>query len=167
MPAPEDKFAAVDELLFPVQNTGITTKYTLDQPTVEAALKARYIRDNPKLNQPKTVLGLFLAAIGNVATDLTNFWGQLVNGWNKFWDGAFGTSGSTGKTANDVNTAAAVISSTANTAEANAAAALGNVHDLAVAIYNAWYGSGGDGTPAQVAAVIAAIKDDINSLGGP
>lgn len=161
MPAPEDKFAGVDELLFPVgkENGGITTKYTLDQPTVEAALKERYIKNNPALEGPKTFLQLFLAGLGDVANNVGNFFADLVDGWNAFWDGIFGTTGSTGKTPSDVNAAAAVIASTANTADSNASAALDLGNDIQAAIVDEWFGPGAStGDPAQVASVIAAIK---------
>nr|WP_052741356.1 hypothetical protein [Mycobacterium sp. UM_NZ2] len=78
-------------------------------------------------------------ATGNFIADT---WNGLVAGWNSFWDGIFGTSGSSGKTAADVKIAAGSVASTATTASTNAINAQNNNQALQDAIVQA----GTDGT---------------------
>ncbi|MGV0738245.1 hypothetical protein ABQF35_14205 [Mycobacterium syngnathidarum] len=57
-----------------------------------------------------------LADAGDAIADVFD---DLRDGWNKFWDGIYKTSGSTGKTAADVQTAALEVINTATAAHVN------------------------------------------------
>lgn len=97
MPAPEDKFAEVDDILFPIRSTGIVEKYDLTEEYVKDALKQRYVLDNPAFAAPKGNTLAFLAGIGvssgDAATALTlarNIAIGIHNGW--FGSGGTGTA---------------------------------------------------------------------------
>lgn len=79
------------------------------------------------LNSPATVLGHLndvvvegAHTIGDLFADADDAIGDVFDdvrtGWNAFWDGIFGTTGSTGKTASDVQTAASNVTTTASDA---------------------------------------------------
>jgi hypothetical protein len=89
MPAPEDKFAEVDDILFPIRSTGIVEKYELTEEYVKDALKQRYVLDNPAFTAPKGHLLSFLAGLGGSSGDAaaaltlaTNIAIAIHNGWH-------------------------------------------------------------------------------------
>ncbi|MCX2931416.1 hypothetical protein ORI20_14115 [Mycobacterium sp. CVI_P3] len=56
MGVPEGALSPADSLLFPVTNTGLVAHTTLDQATVEALLKQRWVLDNPSIQNPVEAL---------------------------------------------------------------------------------------------------------------
>ena len=104
-------------------------------------------------------------ATGNFLADT---WNNLVSGWNQFWDGVFGTTGSTGKTAADVKTAASSVTTTANTADTTANTAIGNAASAAAdaqavadGIHQAVNGGSATGTDlTEVLANLLAFPQD-------
>jgi hypothetical protein len=89
MPFPEGSMEPIDDILFPVTDTGIAAKYTLTEENVRNALKERYILDNPALSAPKSTLLAFLAGIGGGGSDgsealalATNIAIAIHNGWH-------------------------------------------------------------------------------------
>lgn len=118
----------------------------------------------------KVVLAIVGSFTPNVpAFDQLQAWasqtgGHIASTWNNFWAGVFGSStGSTG-TADDVTTAAAYVTATANTADANATLALGNIDDIAQAITGGYYGTAGTTLPADVSAALADINSRLEAL---
>lgn len=102
---------------------------------------------------------------GDVSNPFLDFLDGLRLIWNGFWNGIFGTA-ETNKTGSSVALAAAAVAATAGTADTNASASITIAAEYAIAIYNGWFGSGGDGTPEQVQAAVEAIKtrcDDISA----
>lgn len=100
----------------------------------------------------------------DTATSISTWIGNVVDGWNHFWDGIFGTSGTTGTTAVGVGTAAGAVSSTANTAGANANTALGNIITIVTNIVNQLGGQTGTWSVGNEAQPLADAAANIASL---
>lgn len=139
-----------------------------DQPTVTEVYKAKFVTGghsawtdvgsylgqvSAALAAPGlSILNTLAMGLSGAGTDITTALTNIFHTWNNFWDGVFHTSGSTGKTSSDVLTAAAALSNKSD--------------DIAKAIYNGWYGSGGTGTAVEVEATLHAIRMEILSMGG-
>lgn len=74
---------------------------------------------NALLNIPQTAISNLEDDLADAGDAIADVFDDVRDGWNKFWDGIFKTTGSTGKTAADVQTAALEVINTATAAHVN------------------------------------------------
>ena len=102
----------------------------------------------------------FISGIGTLIMDGVHTVQHFLNG---LWSALTGTTATSDKRNTDVHTAAAAVTSTASTAYSTAATTSASVVTISDGVYNAWYGSGGSGSPSQVATTVTSIKSAISA----
>lgn len=97
---------------------------------------------------------VFLSKTGLLQQDYVE---RLVDAWDNFWNGIFGTS-ATGKTVDDLLVAGSAVAGTANTASTNATSALGQIASTLSSLWNA---------PASlIGSIVNVVMDGVSTIGG-